>query len=89
MRMIDNGITSGKRVLLVDRDKKIKNDRTWCFWEKEDGFFEQVVYRSWKSMVFFSNDYNKQMDIAPYTYKMIRGVDFSSIVLMQSASTLI
>jgi len=76
MRMIGSGLTAGKTVLMIDREKKDKNDRTWCFWEKEDGFFEPVVYRSWNSMGFFSSDYNNQMDIAPYTYKMIRGVDF-------------
>jgi len=76
MRMINCGLTKGKSVLLIDKEDKTRNDRTWCFWEKGEGFFEPVVYRSWKSMGFFSNDYNKQMDIAPYRYKMIRGVDF-------------
>lgn len=76
MRLISNGLTSGKRILIVDRDEKKKNDRTWCFWEKGEGFFEPVVYRSWSSMGFFSSDYNSQMDIAPYRYKMIRGADF-------------
>jgi lycopene beta-cyclase len=76
MRMINCGLTKGKSVLLIDKEDKTRNDRTWCFWEKGEGFFEPVVYRSWESMGFFSNDYNKQMDIAPYRYKMIRGVDF-------------
>lgn len=76
MRMISNGLTSGKKVLLIDREEKITNDRTWCFWEKEEGFFEPVVFRSWESMGFFSSEYNSQMDIAPYSYKMIRGLDF-------------
>jgi len=76
MRLISNGLTSGKRILLIDRDKKKKNDRTWCFWEKGEGFFEPVVYRKWSSIGFFSKDYNKQMEIAPYRYKMIRGADF-------------
>lgn len=76
MRLISSGLISGKRVLLIDRDEKTRNDRTWCFWEKGEGFFEPVVYRNWKSIGFFSNDYNAQMEIAPYCYKMIRGADF-------------
>lgn len=76
MRLISSGLISGKRVMLIDRDEKTRNDRTWCFWEKGDGFFEPVVYRNWKSIGFFSSDYNAQMEIAPYCYKMIRGADF-------------
>lgn len=74
--MIRNGLISEKKVLLIDRQQKVTNDRTWCFWEQEEGFFEPVVFRSWESMGFFSSDYNSQMDITPYRYKMIRGLDF-------------
>jgi glycine/D-amino acid oxidase-like deaminating enzyme len=30
----------GKKVLIIDRDAKRRNDRTWCFWEREPGAFE-------------------------------------------------
>lgn len=60
----------------MDKESKNKNDRTWCFWEKEKGFFEEVVYRKWDSISFLSNKYSSLMQIAPYQYKMIRGIDF-------------
>lgn len=61
---------------MIDKDAKKSNDRTWCFWEKEDGFFDEVVFKKWGTISFLSDDYNAAMDIAPYQYKMIRGIDF-------------
>ena len=40
MRMIKSGKFADKKILLIDKEPKTKNDRTWCFWEKQDGFFE-------------------------------------------------
>lgn len=63
-------------MLLIDRDSKNLNDRTWCFWEKETGYFESIVFRKWAHLDFYSSDYHKHLDISPYHYKMIRGIDF-------------
>ena len=78
MRLIDSGIAQDKRILIVDRDSKKKNDRTWCFWEKEPGFFETLVYHRWQNLWFYNHDFQKQLDTAPYSYKLIRGIDFYS-----------
>jgi len=74
--MIRSGKFNDKKILLLDKERKTKNDRTWCFWEKDMGFFEEVVYRKWDSISFLSNGYSSLMNIAPYQYKMIRGIDF-------------
>lgn len=74
--MLRSGKFSDKRILLLDKEAKTKNDRTWCFWEKENGFFEEIVYKKWDSISFFSDDFSSSLDISPYQYKMIRGADF-------------
>jgi lycopene beta-cyclase len=76
MRMLNSGKFSEKKILLLDREAKTKNDRTWCFWEENNGFFEEVVYRKWDTISFLSDDFSAALDIAPYRYKMIRGIDF-------------
>ncbi|MBL7747520.1 MAG: hypothetical protein JNM19_08860 [Chitinophagaceae bacterium] len=76
MRMIKSGQFSEKKILLIDKAPKTSNDRTWCFWEVSNGFFEEVVYRKWNTVSFLSDDYSSVMNIAPYEYKMIRGIDF-------------
>jgi lycopene beta-cyclase len=75
MRMIKSGSFADKKILLVDKEPKTKNDRTWCFWEKENGFFEEIVYKKWETISFLSKDFSSDMPIAPYQYKMIRGID--------------
>jgi len=76
MRMIREGVLQNKKLLLLDRAPKTRNDRTWCFWEQAPGFFEPVVYRKWDQLLFKSPYYSAILDIDPYAYKMIRGVDF-------------
>lgn len=76
LRIIRNPALSNKRILLIDKDAAKSNDRTWCFWEKEPGFFEDLVYRQWSRLDFFGEDHEAELDISPYHYKMIRGQDF-------------
>jgi len=65
-----------KTVLLLDKDPKNTNDRTWCFWEKGTGQFDAIVHKSWNSVFFGGQEFSKQLNISPYTYKLIRGIDF-------------
>jgi len=76
VRMLDSGLLKSKRLLLVDRSEKSANDRTWCFWESGEGYFESVVHHSYSSLTVHRNAATLNLDIAPYRYKMIRGIDF-------------
>jgi lycopene beta-cyclase len=76
MHMIDSGKFSDKKILLVDKEEKNKNDRTWCFWETHAGLFDICVYKQWDKMWFHDIGFSKLLDILPYRYKMIRGIDF-------------
>lgn len=79
-----SGFTKDKRILLIDKEEKKINDRTWCFWETKKGLFDSIVYRSWKSAWFHGHTpYQKLLNLDPYQYKMIRGIDFYSYCLEQ------
>lgn len=69
-----------KKILLIDKEDKDVNDRTWCFWEASDGPFNDIVFHSWDELSFHSKDYSTDFNIAPYRYKMIRGIDFYQYV---------
>ena len=75
-RMAVSGAFEDKSILLIDTDTKKTNDRTWCFWEDEDGFFESLVYKDWNELWINNEEKKKLINIAPYRYKMIRGIDF-------------
>ena len=74
--MIRSGQFSDKKILLVDKEKKNKNDRTWCFWETGPGLFEPIVHKSWQRAWFHNESFSSLLPFSPYTYKLIRGIDF-------------
>jgi len=67
---------SHKSVLILEKDPKNLNDRTWCFWEKGVGRFDFLLYKSWDQIFVAGKNLHLNTSIAPYTYKMLRGIDF-------------
>lgn len=62
--------------MIADKDDKQKNDRTWCFWETEAGLFDSIVYKKWDKAWFYGEGLSRLMELPPYHYKLIRGIDF-------------
>lgn len=76
LHMIRSGSFSEKKILVIDREEKKRNDRTWCFWEKQTGFFDNIVFKNWEQLRFCGEEFQKTFPISPYRYKMIRSLDF-------------
>jgi len=74
--MLKSDVLKNKRILLVEQDLKKSNDRTWCYWEKGEGAFEDIVYKKWDHAWFHADEYSSLKTLTPYQYKMIRGIDF-------------
>ena len=68
-------------ILVIDKDHKKNNDRTWCFWEKGPGLFESIVHAKWNTLEFISDNFYKKVDLGPYSYKMIQGIHFYNFIL--------
>lgn len=83
-RLMQHRSFDHKKILVVDKEPKNKNDHTWCFWEKQPGIFEPVVHQKWQQVYFFSNDYSALINLEPYYYKMIRAVDFYEYVISKA-----
>ncbi|MEH6679761.1 MAG: lycopene cyclase family protein [Sediminicola sp.] len=67
---------SDARILLLDKELKTQNDRTWCFWEQGVGKFDGIVHKSWERIHIGTGSSQLHQNITPYTYKMVRGIDF-------------
>ncbi len=68
---------SFKKILIIDKEIKNKNDRTWCFWTQEkNNWFEDIIFKRWNYFEFKSSNYKNKFDLNPYSYCMIRGLDF-------------
>lgn len=76
LKMITDDFFKEKKILLLDKDDKATNDRTWCFWEKGDTLWDQLATHSWTTGVFYNKNETISFELAPYRYKMVRSVDF-------------
>ncbi len=77
---------SDSTILVLEKKRKTQNDRTWCFWEKGDGAFDTLLAKSWPKIYFAGQHMELTTSIHPYTYKMIRGIDFYKRYLERLAS---
>jgi len=76
VKMIESGAFTHRKILLLDREQKKRNDRTWCFWENKPGHFESILHHRWDNLSVNHPAGKIPLNIAPYSYKMIRGADF-------------
>jgi lycopene beta-cyclase len=74
-----------KKILIIDTQNKTENDRTWCFWDINNAIQNDIIYHKWNKLDFFANDYKIEFSIKPYTYNMVKGIDFYNKTLAQIA----
>lgn len=79
-KMVLSGKFSGQSILLLDEDAKKTNDRTWCFWAKEETLWNSVISKKWDSALFANEDFRRDLTLKPYQYNQIRGIDFYNFV---------
>ena len=74
--MLDDKYFSNKKILLIEKENKNLNDRTWSFWEGKNGKFDDLVSKSWSYAKFKSFNTNLEFNLDPFIYKTIRSSDF-------------
>ena len=75
-KMVQSGKFKNTSILLLDENPKKTNDRTWCFWKTNDSIWEQSISKKWDSALFANEDFRRNLDLKPYQYNMIKGLDF-------------
>jgi lycopene beta-cyclase len=68
-----------KSILILDQNPKKINDRTWCFWDEKQSF-DEIVSKKWDVALFADAAFRRDLELHPYQYKMIRGLDFYNLV---------
>ncbi|MCC6725209.1 MAG: lycopene cyclase [Saprospiraceae bacterium] len=76
LAMRNDAFFDTKNILILEKDAKEANDRTWCFWEKGAGKWDHLLLKSWSKGDFFGKTNHRPLDLLPYRYKMLRGADF-------------
>lgn len=70
----------GKKIAIIEPSNKSSNDKTWCFWEKGNGKWDHLISKQWNEGKFVSSELSKDLELAPYSYKMLRSLDFYNYV---------
>ena len=65
----------GKKIAIIDSDFSMPV-KTWCFWEKGKGKWDDLLTKSWNKGKFISSEENIDLQLSPYTYKMIKAKDY-------------
>ena len=79
-RMANDAWFDDKEILIIDKEIKNQNDRTWCFWEESNGEFDSILSKTWEKAFIGNQDFQQSFEMKPYLYKMIRSRDFYKLV---------
>jgi lycopene beta-cyclase len=79
-KMVQSGKFADKSILLLDENSKKANDRTWCFWSENNENWEPIIHKKWNSALFTNQDFKIDINLNPYKYNQIRGLDFYNFV---------
>ncbi|WP_246285041.1 lycopene cyclase family protein [Winogradskyella wichelsiae] len=79
-RMSQDIFFDDKSILIIDKEKHKGNDRTWCFWEKGLGEWDELLTKTWSNVYFGSDSFSKNISIRPYVYKMVRSEPFYNLL---------
>ena len=77
----------GKSIAILDPNLNNPGERTWCFWEQGAGKWDDIVSKNWDKAKFISSATNLTLELSPYTYKMIRSIDFYKKVKKELEAT--
>ena len=80
-KMVLSNTFQTKRILLLDENAKQTNDRTWCFWDQKETLWENSISKKWNSVLFANADFKRNLELHPYQYNKIQGLDFYNQVL--------
>jgi lycopene beta-cyclase len=68
-------------ILIVDKDPKDGDDRTWGYWTDRPTPFDALAHRSWDQLRIYGQDFagghfSRRVPLQNYRYHVIRGIDF-------------
>lgn len=78
LAMNDDAFFEDKSILILDKEEKNKNDRTWSFWETGSGKWDALVSKTWNKGKVRANGETINLNLRKYQYKTLRSSSFYS-----------
>ena len=67
--------------IVIEKKKKYSDDKSWCFWEKNNKKLDKVTERSWDSFSFNLKGKTNFLKSPNYKYYYIRSIDFYKSII--------
>ncbi len=74
LKMSNDPFFEKKRILIIEKEKKNTNDRTWSFWEMGESHWDRLATKVWDKGLFVNKN-EVELSFNPYRYKTIRSAD--------------
>ena len=75
LRLINSPLRE-RSILIVDRDDKRRDDRTWSYWSDRPTLFDNLTCRTWDRLYLAGLNGEMRVNLRHYRYRTIRGCDF-------------
>ncbi len=76
LAMLTDEWFANKHILILDKDDKKVDDKTWSFWEKGAGKWDDIIEKNWSKGKFNTKTESIELDLAPYLYKTLPSINF-------------
>jgi lycopene beta-cyclase len=86
-RAMKTGIWKDLQILVVDEPAHERQDKTWSFWAKEPGPFDEIICKKWPKLLFVTHEGSQiPLRLNGYVYNSILSVDFEALTLSYLAN---
>ena len=69
-------ISKPPSILIVEKESKTNNDRTWCFWGPSSAPFTTIACHAWQQLSVQSEDFHRTFHLGDQRYWMVKGIDY-------------
>ncbi|NND07981.1 MAG: lycopene cyclase [Saprospiraceae bacterium] len=76
LAMTEDAFFADKNILILEPDSKVVNDKTWSFWEKGRGKYDDILFAAWDTALFYGGGKQLELPLGEYQYKTLRAIDF-------------
>lgn len=76
LAMLRDSYFNDKAIGIIEKRTQFTNDKTWCYWEKGMGLYDNIVHKSWSKGNFKAFNETILLNLGEYRYKMIKSIDF-------------
>ncbi|GAA5521194.1 hypothetical protein LQ318_05580 [Aliifodinibius salicampi] len=70
-----------KKVLIIDKDLKLQDDKTWCFWHSGEPPFQKLIHKRWSRVEVESAEGYITQSLQRYPYYALKSYDFEKKII--------